>query len=463
MTAIRTLVFIAALAPFVGSVTACTRLEASSDTAPVVEGRAASSHGGSTRGYRQDYTGVGWSTAEDTGQAVFEAVTEAWGGGTSGLTLLFYTPHHDPNEVVKALDLTGHRALSFGMTTHEGILTPAGYYDADTGVVGALAIDLSGLTTGIGAATLGVDSAAEAGREALRLAVAAAGKTVTERPSLLIAFSTLRYEEEILRGIADEIGSEVPLIGGTAAGMVSAMERRTANVASSMIHDGRVVANGVVVAALYAPMSFSTSFGGGFARGSGKGGVITSSDARLIKTIDGRPAVDVYDEWLGGRMSEARSAGKNVQNFLAFYPLVQTVTADEKTHNQFIRAWPADQAASPGSLITGANVHDGEMVYTSEGSENILVNRFASLPRQARKLGGDKPATAGLFFYCAGALQTIPREHRGVLAALVQKSMGAIPWIGLFTWGEQASVPGIGYQHGNLMASTVLFPLATSD
>jgi hypothetical protein len=65
---------------------------------------------------------------------------------------------------------------------------------------------------------------------------------------------------------------------------------------------------------------------------------------------------------------------------------------------------------------------------------------------------------AGLFFYCAAALQTIPREHRGNLAALVQQSMGDMPWIGLFTWGEQASVPGIGYQHGNLMASTLLFP-----
>ncbi len=238
------------------------------------------------------------------------------------------------------------------------------------------------------------------------------------------------------------------------------MERKTKEVASSMFVDGQVVGKGVAVTVYYAPRPFAWAYSGGFTRGSGKGGVITDADGRLLRKIDGRPAVDVYDEWLGGRLNEAKKAGKNVQNFLALYPLVQTITKNGVSHNQVIRAWPSNKPEAPGSLTTGANVSSGEVIYTSEGSENILVNRFASLPRQAKKNANDMAASAGLFIYCAGALQTIPREHRGNIAALVAESMGDMPWIGVFTWGEQGSIPGIGYQHGNLMASTLLFPSA---
>jgi hypothetical protein len=449
-----------AAAALLASTVAYTRLTAPASTVHSVRtDPAPAMSGGASRRDRSGYTGAGWSLDPDTDKAVTEAVSRASLNDATGLTMLFYTPQHDAHRVAAALaHVLGGTRRSFGMTTHDGILTSDGYHSAETGVVGALAIDLTKVTVGIGAASFANESPGQAAKLALHTALADAKKGNGDRPSLLVVFCTVRTEEALLAAIAEEIGADVPLVGGTAAGLVSAMERKTAAVSSSMIVDGQVVENGVAVAVFYAPETFALAFGGGFARGSGKGGVVTSSKPRLIETIDGRPAVDVYDEWLGGRLSEARATGKNVQNFLAFYPLVQTVTNGNASHNQFVRAWPSDNPAAPGSLTTGADVHDGETVYTSEGSENILLNRFASLPRQARKNGGDKAATAGLFFYCAGALQTIPREHRGVLATLVQQSMGDIPWIGLFTWGEQGSVPGIGYQHGNLMASTVLFP-----
>jgi hypothetical protein len=35
-----------------------------------------------------------------------------------------------------------------------------------------------------------------------------------------------------------------------------------------------------------------------------------------------------------------------------------------------------------------------------------------------------------------------------------------LPRIGVFSWGEQGHVAGIGNLHGNEMASTLLFPAA---
>jgi hypothetical protein len=408
--------------------------------------------------------GAGWSVDEDTESAVTDALSKATLDPADGLTMLFYTPQHDPVRVARALAKArraGGRTVA--MTTHDGILTSDGYHFSEKGVVGALRLRLSKVVTGVGAASFEEGPPAEAARLALARAMADAGKTRADRPALLVLFSTVRSEETLLGAIGEEVGVDVPLIGGTAAGLVSAMERKTRDVTSSMIAGDRVIGKGVAITAFYSPNDIGLAFGGGFDRGSGRSGVITESDSRLIKTIDGQPAVDVYDQWLGGRLSEARAGGKNVQNALALYPLVQTVTKGAASHNQFIRAWPSGDQASPGSLTTGADIHVGETVYTSEGSENILLNHFSSLPRQARQRAGGGPGAAGLFFYCAGALQTIPREHRGVLAALVQRSMGNIPWIGVFSWGEQGSVPGIGYQHGNLMAGTAIFPAAPAN
>jgi hypothetical protein len=418
-----------------------------------------STAGGVSRRTDSGFVGAGWSLNPDTEAAISEALGKAGAADEAGLTMVFYTPQHDPHRVAGALQgkpARGRRVV--GMTTHDGILTSDGYHSAETGVLGVLSTRLTDIASGIGVASFDEAPPRDAAKLALSRALTDAKKRKGDRATMLVLFSTMLTEESLLEGLAEELGSDVPLIGGTAAGLVSSMERKTKDVSSSMIVDDRVVERGVAVTLFYAAEPFAWAYGGGFLRGSGLGGVITSADSRLIRTIDGKPAVDVYDEWLGGRLNDAKATGKNVQNVLAFYPLVQTVTKNGLSHNQFIRAWPSNRADAPGSLTTGANVHVGETINTSEGSENILLNRFAALPRQARKNAGDSPVAAGLFFYCAGALQTIPREHRDNLASLVQQSMGDIPWIGLFTWGEQASVPGIGNQQGNLMASTLFFP-----
>ena len=44
------------------------------------------------------------------------------------------------------------------------------------------------------------------------------------------------------------------------------------------------------------------------------------------------------------------------------------------------------------------------------------------------------------------------------MGGLVGSSMSNVPWIGVFTWGEQGLIPEMGNMHGNLSAGTVLFP-----
>jgi hypothetical protein len=37
-----------------------------------------------------------------------------------------------------------------------------------------------------------------------------------------------------------------------------------------------------------------------------------------------------------------------------------------------------------------------------------------------------------------------------------------MPWMGMFTWGEQGRFEGIGNAHGNLLTSFTLFPASAA-
>src|SRR5579864_4476128 len=90
------------------------------------------------------------------------------------------------------------------------------------------------------------------------------------------------------------------------------------------------------------------AYGGGFSRDPSKHGVVTDADPRLIRTIDGRPAWDVFDDWLGGRAKEAQARGEKMLKFCAHFPLVRHITKNGVSQDQFTHVHPSDTV--PGAL-----------------------------------------------------------------------------------------------------------------
>ncbi|MGK3984272.1 FIST N-terminal domain-containing protein [Sorangium sp. So ce136] len=423
--------------------------------------RVEKTSGGSIRRTASGYSGVGWSLSPDTDKAAHEAMSHA-GEDDGDLTMVFYTPQHNPRAIVSALRDEEHPSRRIiGMTSHDGILTAEGYHAAPTGVVGVLTMRMAGTTTGIGAASFdevaSEDKAGESARLALRRALEEAAKK-EQRPSLIVLFGTHGHEEKMLAALTQESGPDVPLIGGSAAGPSSDIDLKKKKITWSMLANDKVLESGAAVAVFYTPRPVGTAYAGGFRREPSKSGVVTDAAFRLIRKIDGRPAVDVYDDWLGGRLKEARAAGEDMLKFCGFHPLARVVKKDQAALDQFLHVWPSEDPAETGSLRTASNVANGDVLFPSEGTWNMLLNRFAALPRQAKRDANEMTPAAGLFMYCGGALDTIPRDQRGNMGYLVAQSMGDMPWIGPFSWGEQGNIRGLGHLHGNLMASTILFP-----
>jgi len=90
-----------------------------------------------------------------------------------------------------------------------------------------------------------------------------------------------------------------------------------------------------------------------------------------------------------------------------------------------------------------------------QGSADSLVARAGRIAAQARSNAGSEISGA-LLVYCGGCMLAV-RERMEEVRAGVNTALGDVPWIGVFTFGEQGVPAGGEAEHGNLMIScTVL-------
>ena len=409
--------------------------------------------GGRFTGTAESFAGVGWSLRADTRTAAQEALAEALDHQDlqPDMTLVYYTAQHPAEAVVEALQpAQGPKRRICGWVSDFGVIASDGYHHGPDGTVGVMALRVPGMVSGVGWASLDeVKAPADLAALALRRAAEDAGVDPARRPSMIVLSCTYHgQEEKVLEGLEAIHGPDVPVLGGTTAG---------APGVGTLVANGQVIKAGTVIAVFYSDQPFRTAFRGGFNR-TGMSGTVTRSDGRVIYEIDGRPAVEVYDEWSGGRVREAMRAGLDMNSFTVLYPLCRILDAGDQTYNLFTHLWPPDNAETTTRLVSSATLSDGDVVYFSEGSWNILLNRISALPRLATEGASEVRAAACLFICCEGVLKVIPEGERGQMVHLMNRSLEGVPWIGPFTWGEEGNFPGLGNRHGNLLTGITLFP-----
>ncbi|HAU37751.1 MAG TPA: hypothetical protein DCX07_08550 [Phycisphaerales bacterium] len=420
--------------------------------------QTAQESGGNFYDRKTEFSGYGWSIVPDTETALTKAIAAAEGDASraTDLIMIFYTHQHDPGRIAKYFrEKKGHKTYVFGASSDFGVVAPDGYHESPNGVIGLMSLKLSGVRVGVGGADLDeVESPEACVALALRRAVEHAGAVSgKDQPSMILMSCTYDgLEERIVSELTRQTDDSVPVLGGTAGGT----DARGAEDCSVIAND-KVIRRGVVLCVWFSEKPFFWAFGGGFER-TGISGVVTRSDGRVIWEIDNRPAVDVYDEWSGGRLKEVMQAGADTNKASALYPLCRRVGSDENVQNLFIHAWPPVDGATSKRLVSSANLWKGDVVHFSEGSWNILLNRLGTLPKQALQNDTSESVSAAFVICCEGILKNIPDSQRDQISQIINRTLGDVPWLGTFTWGEQGNFQGIGNYHGNLLMSITMFP-----
>lgn len=271
-----------------------------------------------------------------------------------------------------------------------------------------------------------------------------------ERPEIIWVSATPGTEEDVLAGIEDVTGPEVPIIGGSAADNSVAGDWFVFDQADKS-------GAGVVVSVLFPSQPVSFAYQNGYSP-SQHSGIVTRATGRTLHEIDGRPALDVYGEWTGGGISIDR-AQKGVQTILSestLWPLGREISQVGQVPF-FLLAHPA-YAEQTGDLQLFATVAEGEELTLMNGTVEGLVERAGRVAGLARASAStpDKPIDGALMIYCGGCMLSV-RDQMPQVVAGVNAALGDAPFLGAFTFGEQGSLVRAGNRHGNLMISCIVF------
>ncbi|MCL2345466.1 MAG: FIST C-terminal domain-containing protein [Desulfobulbus sp.] len=383
-------------------------------------------------------------------------------GGSPAFIGVFYGENHDDRQIHAFLRERFPGVPVLGGTTSLGTMSEKGL--SGDGSIGLFIVDDPDGEYGVGIVEL-ADDAAGAAERALYLALEQAG-CAGELPELIWIYQAPGQEEEVIAGLHRVVGDRCPIIGGSSGDNEMAGRWRQLGPAGPM-------SRGVVVGALFPSGGVSIAFQCGY-EPAGPSGVVTqvaanaacmgSTDARpapgashgrVILTIDGEPAAQVYNRWLGGALDHKLTPGANV--------LVETLTCPLGVDTGKIGGIPqyrlvlSKHVLENGALSTFANVDVGTRVFCMHGDPGRLVERAGKVAAAAAAglPNGVKSLAGGWISYCFGSRLAAGNQIDKVAAA-IGESFGGMPFVGCFSLGEQGPMLS-GDTHGNLMISALVF------
>ena len=410
--------------------------------------------------------GTGWSTKENPNEAVKEAVEVALEGKKDKIpnfAIIFASSGSDMEAILsKANELFKNKTKIYGGTSDSrAVMTNKGFAKATDRAyeyakmegkrsLAIMTVTSKDIVFGVGSANFAdYPSVQEGSKAALLNAIKSAGKLQNELPQAILVTPARGLEEEAIEGIERVVGINTPILGGTPGGPTFAV-----------FGENKVYEKGVSLAVIYTKFSVGSIFEGGFEVKDPNTGTVTKVDGQAIVEIDGRPALDVYDEWLGGeigRLCKETPRFDLVRGLLTLHPIYRKYTApDGKVYSLFSHPWPKDKTLVERSVNTSTKIKVGERIYLSHGTWETLMNRIGNLPRNAKingKISPDVKPIFGIGYICAGVMGTIPETERGKMPLMINYANKDAPFIAPFTWGEQGHFPRIGNKHGNLLTS----------
>lgn len=411
--------------------------------------------------------GTGWSCTKDSEDAMREAIGMALRGAGSrkpDFATVFATSGSDlKTMLLEARRLFGGKTKIYGGTSDSrAVMTDKGFIRAGSrgygkggdgekrNAVAILTVTSKDIVFGVGAADFTkTPSVQEGTRAALLDAIRNAGRTPQDHPRAILLTPTLGVEEEVVEGVEQVVRKDVAIVGGTTGGPVL-----------GVLGENEVYQKGVSLAVIYTDLPMGWTFEGGFDVAGQNSGIVTATDGQAIVEIEGRPALDVYNEWLNGKILRLHEEGAKpdvVRDLLILHPLYRKYTSSSgRYYFLFSHPWPRDDKLEDKAVMTSTKIKEGERVFLSRGTWETFVNRIGNLPQKAKVRGAipiEQRPILGLGSVCAGVMGVIPESEREKLPLLINYANKNAPFIVNFTWGEQGHFPEVGNKHGNLLTA----------
>jgi hypothetical protein len=281
----------------------------------------------------------------------------------------------------------------------------------------------------------------------LRVASREAARCLEDLPShphrtlVLLADGLCGDQMEVVRGAYEVAGASVPLVGGC-AGDDMAMR------STSQIFGAKVLNQAVVAAAIGSdsPIGIGVSHGW---QAVGEPMLVTSSSGVSVKTLDDRPALDVYLETLKAP-PEASASPEAFAAFAATHPL--GIPRRDRIEIRYV----AGADLETRSLTCIASLPQGGMTMFMEGNSDSVLGATETACREACDgLAGAAPIGM-LLFDCVARRSVLESASADGEFELVEELLGPLPVAGFYTYGEIARTQGAGGFHNQTLVALAL-------
>jgi hypothetical protein len=243
-------------------------------------------------------------------------------------------------------------------------------------------------------------------------------------------------EEAFLRALLLETGTVAQVIGGSTAG--NGIEAQSYQICNGVKTDTAVVA------------SFSTAIKMGTAMGhpylpAGQGAVVTQSEGRNVKTLNGKPVKEVLSNLMG--------EGELTPELFVQHPF--GIKSSDVFGEYTIKS--AQTLNSDGSVSFFAEIPVGAFLRAMKTDKTIAEQQFReTLEKAIVDAGSPKKIAAVIVFNCILRHQLKSRLGVNDLKIIKEVCGEDVPMIGFNTFGEQGHTQGGSVGHYNQTATVLI-------
>ena len=259
---------------------------------------------------------------------------------------------------------------------------------------------------------------------------------------LVLSDGLLVNGSELTRGISSQIPEGIPVSGGLAAD--GALFQQTLVGLDELPRSGRIAAVGFYGATV----NLTTGSAGGWSV-FGPRRQVTRSDGNVLYALDGEPALDLYERYLG-------EDAKALPSSALLFPL-NVFDPAHPEHSVVRTILSIDRDTR--SMTFAGDVPQGWTTQLMRGNVDRLVNGAAEAARQIIAAKGElPPQTLVLMVSCIGRrLLMGQRTSDEVEAAGAELGSGAVK-VGFYSYGEICphDVSGRGEMHNQTMTITAI-------
>jgi hypothetical protein len=277
-----------------------------------------------------------------------------------------------------------------------------------------------------------VDIVAGMGRNVVRDPIAASRAAVEDArsrsdlpPRLCVAMTTVGQVEAsvILDALRVALGPDVPILGGGASPRDPADDPRNGNDAGREIAGDVVTDDAIAILLFCGPLAMSYGVDTGW-RGVGPMATVTGVTADGVATIDGRPALEFYEKYLG-------TVTPAIANPLAVF--------DVRDAPRFYLRTPIAYDQETGCVTFFGAIPDGAKVQlTVAATDEIFDGARASIADALATYPAGHTPDAALIFSCATRRFLLGTRARREIE-VVRDALGmATPVAGVYCLGEIA-------------------------